>query len=336
MADRVLGGTDMKTLALSACAALAALAAPGPESVRWAPESGTSLKRVFEAHHKLELSAATLTVDGQEIEGEELPEWRIDYSERVAVTDRIGELGQGVPLELERTFDELWTEVQHAGEAFEEQESSRSSSPLEGVTVRFLWDEEEERHDVESEEELDAELLGGLVEDMDLRAFLPADEVEEGDTWEAGSRAFLDYMWPGGLLGFRDDEEPDELDAELNQALYDNAEGTTRVTFDGLRTEDDRRLAVLRLEIEVQAEAGLEVEEPMPGTQTFRLEREVAGELLWDLEAGRLHSLSVEGDGRETYRYEVSGEDEEGVEHELVEQREFEGSVSYSASVEDA
>ena len=225
------------------------------ETLRWAPRSGASLKRTFEAHHRLELSSATLTVDGQEIEGEETPEWRIDYSERVAVTDRIGDLGAGVPLELERTFDELWTEVRHAGEVFEEEESSRSSSPLEGVTVRFLWDEDEERHAVESEEELDEELLGGLVEDMDLRAFLPADEVAEGDTWEAGPRAFLDYMWPGGQLGFRDDEEPDELDGELNRALYENAEGTTVVTFTEVREEEDLRLAVLHLEIEVEAEA---------------------------------------------------------------------------------
>ncbi len=311
--------------------------APDNLELTWAPEEGLVLVRTFEASHDFALVEASLSVDDEVHASDEVPDWEVAYSERIVVTDTLVSVGNGRPLELRRTFDELESEVAYSGDDLEEDFAYTSMSDLQGRTVRFVRAEDEDDFEVEGyEEEIDEDLLDGLIEDMDLRAFLPDHEVEEGDTWEVSPAAYLAYMWPGGNLDFymEDEGEVDETSAEIGELLYESMDGEATVTYAGTRDEDGVRVAVLELEIEVEAEAEVEVEEPAPGTQTIRLFRSVSGELLWNLEGGHLHSLHVDGEGGERTNYAFTVESPEGDEVEVEEGRAFEGEVSYSVTVE--
>ena len=332
---------------------LCLLTAPAHEGVAlvFAPEEGTVLKRLFVAEARYRLTDRTASIDGEElVDTDELPEYASAFVERIAVTDTLGEVEDGRPRELVRTFDEL---TQENTDTFDgEESSSEYGSPLEGRRVRFTWDADEERYGAEAadEDDLDEELAAWLAEDLDLRLVLPRAEVEPGDEWELDPKLYLAFMWPSGLLDFHaDEEEPSEEDRDPSRQTIERLAGSGTARLEEVREEDGVRVAVIHVELAITtgSENTLPALEGDPDAGEFgrpeiqvevELERTLEGTILWDLEHGHARSaeLECEASRLHTSAWTIHGEDEDGagVSADVEESRLFEGTVKYSATIE--
>jgi hypothetical protein len=325
----------MKTLCVPLVLCLfSGLVAP-VEELRYAPEDGTTLTRTFEAHAELGPGEAKGWINGQELEGAE--QGSFEFLERIVVRDRIEGVEEGRPTALVRTFVELLQESTYTLDDEETEETS--TSDLEGRSVRFVWDDEEEGYVAEvadEEGELDADLLEGLREDLDLRGILPDDEVEEGDEWEVEPEVYIAFMWPSGLLDFHaEGEEIDDSIRELNQGTIDGIAGKCTARFAGVRDEDGVRVAVLAVEFDVETHAEITVDDEGASLETqLSVERELEGEILWDLEHGHVHSAALSGSSERTTKRKGTLEHEEAGEVTLEEEVRHEGTIEYTVSIE--
>ncbi|HED64607.1 MAG TPA: hypothetical protein ENJ09_03525 [Planctomycetes bacterium] len=312
------------------------LVTPLAETIAYDLQGGETLLRTFEAHATYERSGIEIEVDGEELPDVEAPDLTMDSLERVVVRDEIGEAEGGQPTDFRRTFEELVQETSYESE--DEEAEFVSGSDLEGITVRFLWDDEDETYYAEltdEDDDVDADTLEWLTADMDLAGFLPEGEVEEGESWDIDARPYLSLMWPSGLVGWYDtenEEGPSEFGIEQDRLIVENLEGEGTVTFQGVEEEEGLRLALLWVELEVSTEAsgsprdGLEVE--------VEMERAIEGTIRWDLTHGHLYDADLETDS-EWSRTEVFPiEDEDGAEHEVRQTESQEGTIRYIASVE--
>ena len=201
--------------------------------------------------------------------------------------------------------------------------------------MRFTWSDEEQDYEIAFADEGEDEdaLLEGLFEDMDLRAFLPEDEVSEGDSWDIDPIEFRLANSPGGVdfVGDDEDQAEEELEDDLDEAMDGDFTGTLR----GTREEGGRRVAVigLELELETSAEQTVDREEGevlLEVAATFELE----GELLWDLEGGHLAGLELDGTlemrEAETSIFVAPND----VEYEVVQTMEMSGDYRIAVQVE--
>ncbi len=306
-------------------------------AIVYEPEEGTVLTRTFEAIGEMSLTAVEVTVDGEELE-REWDEFDYEYEslERIVVTDELAEVQGGRPTDLVRTFDELLQEASStiAGEELE----TISLSELEGRTVRFLWDDEDEVYVVETsddEDDIDEDVLAWLAEDMDLRLLLPDGEVEEGDEWEIDAAAYLTLMWPSGLLGFVDEgKAKDPVQRELNEEVIENLEGEGSATFEELREEDGVRLALISVELEIETWADSAMEQEGVEIEIeVEISRDITGEILWDLDHGHLFAADLEADAEYVRTMTRPWETPNG-EVELTEVRTFSGTIGYTVEIE--
>jgi hypothetical protein len=331
---------------LLACAFLALIISTRENvlELEYAPEEGSTLRRTFVAEAEFELTDLTASVDGEALErGDELPPYSTRFTEHIAVLDRLERVVDGRAHEFTRTFEKL---LQENGEAFGEDESeSELESPLEGLTVRFRYDEDGERYRVEADEsdELDEGLLDALAADMDLLLLLPGREVEVGDEWDVAPELYLAFMWPSGLLDFHaEGEEVGGDERAMSLQTIERLAGTGSARLDELREEDGVRVAVIHLELEITTGSERELpaseEEERPALAIeVEIERAMEGTVLWDLEHG--HALSAELECRASRlhaeAFTVQGErDGEPVEADVERARLLEGTIRYSASIE--
>lgn len=283
---------------------------PARENValEFGPAEGSAWTKTCD--HSLELTHEELSVvmGGEMVPPEYLPELSIEISEtdHRVFTDRVVRAEGGRPTRLERTFDEvevaktITTEMTMPGLDPDVTAADASgTSPLEGETVVFSWNEDSEEYEAEWTEQggEDSE-LEGLVEDTDARALLPDHEPEVGDSW---SVAFEDvpllFEFGGDLALELDGENLDEFGPEPDDEEY---EGELELTLSELRESDDgTKLAVVELggELIHRATAATDLERvPVvdgDATQVTVDTFEVTGELLWDLSGRRLHALSL-------------------------------------------
>ena len=312
---------------------LVAPAAKPIDEIAFAPEDGSSVTKTF---------ARTLELAGEETmtvvrNGEEGTLYRmsIDRSEswRIVLADDYLAVADGRPRRLSRTFEEISVEMEVV--LLSEVVSVEGESDLEGMTVVFTWDEEEEEYRVEFAEETDgdAELLEGLVEDADLRDFLPGEERDEGDEWEVdATEAMARLLFPGGDLAVVLDAEEDTR-RPFEDALWKALQGEITCTYRGTRDEDGVEVAVIGLEGELEAEATESSEtdadaELLSGQTEIRkaVELELEGELLWSVELGRVYGLSVEAEVRSSFE-SVSSRSTDDFEFERRTAQTFEGTL---------
>jgi len=322
----VLGTVSVPLLALS----------PTREELRFSPASDTEVTKTFVIHGNWSSDEVTLDVsDGRDADIMIEAEW----TRSVEVTDTYVSASEGRPTELRRTFEEIGDELQYEleveadGFEFSEAPSGERTSELTGEIVSFTWDDEDESYRVAFvDEDADEDLLENLVEDMDLRALLPEDEVAEGDRWEPDAAAVAALFLPGGDLSFETDvasdgTPPEILIAGLAPALLTDLDlligtlddGEVKAVYSGTREEDGERLAVIELEVEFETsrdvsevmQAMLEpLSEELPGIELERADLEFTfegeGRLLWNLSAGHVHSFELEGDATATLERTVS------------------------------
>jgi len=293
----------------------------------FAPEEGGSWKKSFTQKAHMEFDELLVVVNGDEVPAEALPELEVtvteDYS--VVVTDVFVKVGKGRPTELHRTFDEieymagnLFSMISLEGETSTDGEAT-GESPLEGETVVFEWDADEEEYTRSFQDDGDAKLLEELVEDMDARTLLPDEDIEVGDSWKLDASAFFAFAKPGGdlQLEITGDEsatwqrvtEDEEISGEATLTLKSVEDGIATVEIEGEMTV-------------VSTGAGDLSQVPVAegsATQTDTAEFEFEGTLRWDTENGLLQSLDIDSEGTVASHTEADEPGEMGTyEHTLT------------------
>ena len=153
---------------------------PRADDVSFRPENGSSLTKEYTIDLNIALGDITAYFDGQDLSESVPADFELLAELALSVTDEYVRTVEGIPHELIRTFDSMelyWEAADESGEA-------EDFGELEGKSVKFEWNEEDENYDVSyHESDGDEELLQGLGPDMDLRVLLPDGDVSEGDTW---------------------------------------------------------------------------------------------------------------------------------------------------------
>jgi hypothetical protein len=230
----------------------------------------------------------------------------------------------GAPRKLRRTFDsidvdtQMSMEVNLQGQTHNQDSPVSAGSKLEGEAIDFTWNEETNEYDAAfADEEGDADLLVGLFEDMDLRAFLPGREVEIGDEWDVEPRELASVMAPGGNLKLVPEELAYDMSGmsgqmgELSDWFDENLQGKVRCRLQEVRRQGETQVAVITIELQLEndvdltemAQEELDRVELPPDAGEIEVEHmqidlriEGKGVLLWDLQAGHFHALDVTGD----------------------------------------
>jgi len=347
---------------LLAAPALYAFAA-APSKVAFQPPEGSTAVKTFENVVELTLDNMDMMMNGEPSPMMPEMDMSITMTSTVTVTDEYVKVRDNAPATLRRTFDELGNnvsvsmEIEMMGQSQSNDQDIEAASELEGKTVVFTWDEDEDGY-VKSfdPEEDDSELLEDLWEDMDLRALLPKDDVSEGDEWEIDIKGLATILAPGGNLAM----VPEEMDAEammsggagmggsMSDFISELLDGEATGKFLGMREVDGMKLGAIKITVDVSSsndmtEKVLEMMEDldMEGAPPmdfdhidveFTLEGE--GELLWDMEAGRAHSFELSGPTTMTYDVGISME-MEGMGAMTIEQMmEMSGTLNMSVSFE--
>jgi hypothetical protein len=298
-------------------AVLYALAVPTPERLEFRPAVGSALRKTFREVTALELDSARERVGGEERELAGL-ELALENERELVVADEYAALGERRPERLRRRFERCVTlgAVERSGDR-EERGATRGSSPLAGRVVRFAFDADADAFAVAFDDERggDDDLLGGLREDADLRALLPADDVAAGASWELALDALAGVLDPCGDLSLAVDAPvalaktllPCHL-SSLAEVARGELAGAVRCEYRGSVRRDGRTLALVALELEGRARRdasgelrrlagalGVDAEDVarLSGC-VLRTELEGEGEVLWDGEAGRVHGLALE------------------------------------------
>ena len=315
-----------KSLLVAALAAPALLAFVAPaDKIAFAPSEGASLTKTFTTSGTFQLDDLSVNVGGMD----QAPdmEMTISWAQNVAVTDTYQTTKDGAPAKLRRTYDELGQELEvdvvvdmsaMGGDTQEDGTSGSGSSELEGKTVNFVWDEDEDSYKKSfHEEEGDEDLLEGILEDMDLRALLPSEEVSEGDEWSIDLAGLTSILAPGGDLKIElemdDGEEmngpdPSEL-ADMNELMKDLLDGEATGKYVGMREVDGTKYGVCEIDIKIDTAKDMTdmleemMADEMPEGMEVSFDRmdleltlESKGELLWDMRGGHVHAFSIEGD----------------------------------------
>lgn len=302
----------MRTLCALAFAT-GAIWAPGQAlEHRAIPE--TTIERTFRYDRETALDHMSFSVNGEEEEDMGDPMELIQTATyELVLRDTVLEVTDGQATLVERTYGSLaGTNSFEMSDPMGYSESSQAdeSSELEGLGVLFRSDGEDIQAEFAEGSTGDEEWLEDLRMDLEFASALPDRAVEEGDEWEIPLE-FLDLLEaPAGDVQLAADAEEFGMgepgaDSEAEEQL----EGYIRGTFAGLRELDGRQLALIELELAVSRTTEItdfvdfEIEEEVPEDEEVvfpeieSLEQEFTttgeGEILWDVEAGRMVSLQV-------------------------------------------
>lgn len=304
--------THLPLMALVAAGALLTGAAKRPgQRMTFEPEAGLEVTRTVEQSIVLDLDTdlSSETPDGLEVQ--------LKISSSLEFADTFIETEAGRFNKLSRTYNTLQTNyVQYVainGEG--EEQSFDSGSELEGATVVFSWNADDEEYDRElTEGDIDDDLLMELEHDLDLAGFLPEEEVEEDDSWDIDIETFKLLLDPGREVGITAPGSEDDEEDEDEESFLDTLEGDVTATFAGLREDDDMTFAVIKVEAEVTGTESSETEIPLPDDSTLLQTEDVEyileleGEILWSLESNMIAKASLSGDLERAVEYNITGE----------------------------
>ncbi len=322
---------------------LAAFATPrAEEEISFRPSEGLAFTFVFTQETELELAEQS----GSGSRGDEemeMPDVDVDLTlvreQRIVFKDEIQEVGDGRIRKLRRTFDEITqTEsTEYSGPEGDNSDESDGASDLEGMTVVFTWDDDEEEFIVEFEDEDgDEDLLEDLVCDIDFRGFLPSGAVSRGDSWDVDIEAFDQMLDPGGDLHILGEDEEEGDDDEISDQIDDNLDGEVTCKLAEIREEGGVRIAVIEIKAIAETGADMDADFDTPYgsgsmSQEIRIGFDLEGQLLWNLASGHFAGFELEGDF--SYATDVSQEIPD-MEFSVEQTQEFEGTATFRAEVE--
>jgi hypothetical protein len=293
------------------------------ERVVFQPAAGTSLSKKFEVSQEFTMEDSVIKVNGVEQRQPDDVEMSMSMRTSVALTDEYLTVEGGQVVKYQRTFDDLagaGNMTMDMGAMGNDTRDVTLISDLEGHAVVFEWNAETRAFTPRfAKEGAKKELLATLVEDFDLRGFLPGREVAQGDAWDVDMVALRNVLAPGNGLAMHPEDPrasgatenaPQNLD--FGSLFRESAARTLRAQFEGLREANGRRLGVIALSGKVRAihdatedsRRGVakrgDSKDPAPDLKkvTVDVEIELRGELLWDLDGGHAHSLRVNGTER--------------------------------------
>lgn len=301
----------MKRTVLAAAGGLIALALASfllPEDeVAFGPEAGTKLTKTFTGEIDFALDDYAMTMNGEEqdMPMDEEPAGTMAYS--VIVNDHFESMEGRRPTKLLRSFVELFGSV----ETSEGDSEEGSWDELEGATVSFAWDEEEEDYEITFDEgDADDEVLNALTPDMDFRVLLPSDPVSEDDEWSIRGKDLMGVLLPGIDLK-RAAEADVELDGdpipeEFMELIDEFLSGVdASCTYKG--SAEDEGTEVAEIEFKAEISGNLDIDPSMFGEDAdalgsemeieIQIDMTLEGTLLWNAAGGHFHSFVLEGDG---------------------------------------
>lgn len=309
------------------------------EEIQFAPEVDTTVTKTFSTDMDFNLDDFSLLVNGEDM-GAMMGAFEMSMTNEseIGVTDTYLAVADGRPTKLKRTFNALETNtsVDFATEFGGESQDIPGSSPLEGATVVYTWDPEEEAYSVAYEEEGgDEDLLEGLLEDFDLRTVLPDGPVSVGDSWVVDTKALAELAMQGNSLHILPEEMGDEememmemfQGEDFMSLMEDMYQGTVTCTLKGTREVEGETLADIEIDIELSAATDLsemmmgmiaqitesQGEEMPPfdlSTADLNADMEGEGILVWNLTRDVAHGL--EGSGDFSAAFDLSASVEEG------------------------
>ncbi len=330
--------------ALLLAALLASVLARGEalEDPRFAVREGSRVHKVFE--HRLKADSVAVRVYDAAID--ELVDvtptigMTIDQSGRLEVTDEYLAIAEGKPAKLRRAFDRIEErEDQEARYAMgagrpdnRQQHLKLKASELEGRSVLFTLGSGASAYATAfAGQGGDEALLDGLDEDMDFRFFLPPGKVAVGDEWTVDPKLCGAIVAPGGDLKLKEKDAASDPGWSIGREIRKNLEGKAKVVWKGVHEEDGRRVGVVGLDLDLKSSGESRAKDPKAGVIRFRMDLALAGDLVWDLEAGRFLSFKTSG----KLKYDMSTRKTVEVDGAPTESRseiDFEGEAEYSAA----
>ena len=343
--------TSRKLLTVLLATPLLVALQPRGDNVAFHPEDGSSLSKDYGIEFTFSIGDITAYADGQDL-SEGIPaDFELLGDTSITVTDEYVETVNGKPLQLIRTFDSM----EMYWEAMDESGDAEGFDELEGKSVKFVWNEEDETYEVSfHESEGDDELLEGLGVDMDLRALLPDGEVSEGDTWmvearDLGSIIFFGTNFEDIDMSLDEDDIGPLIEAELLPQLEtlmdgfsgeceylgredgDVSVGRIGLTLSGEGTID--LVGLIEQIIDQQMPEGMDIDASVDEA-SIALSMEGEGELQWDLDAG--HMLDYEMASEIEVLVDVYiAIDMAGESHELEASVEVLGDATWSAAISE-
>ncbi len=294
---------------------------PAPaETISFAPKAGVAITKSFVTTTEMELDDADIRMGGEPlpIDGMEMNQKAV---QSVTVTDEYGPMTDGRMTKLSRTYDAVSMES-NMDMVMGMQQSIEGSgtSPLEGKTVIFDWNEKDEAYDTKFKEGEDGEpeLLEGVAFGMDLARLLPTDDLKVGGAYDLDPSVLEDLLAPGGNLGVEMEMDGGQggmpgmdqgQSGDLSHFFQEALDGTATGKLKEVRESEGVRLAVIELNFDVLAVADMaDAMGDMAGgdlppgidIEVDRMEMEMTyvgeGEMLWNLSAGHIHSVKMEGE----------------------------------------
>lgn len=294
---------------------------PAPaETVQFSPKAGTAITKAFATTTELELDDADIRVGGNPMpsDGMEMSQKAV---QSITVSDEYGDTVDGRMGKLTRTYDSISMESDmDMLMGMPQSVSGSGTSGLEGKTVVFDWNEEEEEYDTKFKEgeKGDAELLEELAFGMDLVGLLPTEQIKVGATYDIEPGALEELLAPGGNMGVVMETDGDgggmpgmdpSQSGDMSPFFEEALDGTATGKLKEVRESDGVRLAVIELNFDVLGAADLTESmgemsggDMPPGVDISvdRMEMEMTyvgeGEMLWNLTAGHVHSVNLEGE----------------------------------------
>ena len=300
---------------------------PAGDKVVFAPAEGTNLTKTFNLVQNFNVDDMSMSMNGEEFPME--MEMDMQMKQVVTVSDTYDKMDSGKPTQLTREYKDGTLEMDVDVKIAVMGQNQDQSETMEGVTnlkdkkVVFKWNDEKGEYETKFHEETegDAELLTDLIENMDLRGLLPeaGKEVAVDDEWTPENEVIADIFAAGGNLKWEIEGAsaaamgggPDpEMMSNLRALLSDTIEGDMRCIYRGTKEVDGKPYQRIEVVIEVKSTADMleyveaameEAEMPegatMPEVTQMDMvtELEGKGELLWNAEAGVMHSFNYEG-----------------------------------------
>lgn len=323
----------MKTTSAFFLAALAIPLTLGLASVAddlsFHPPKDAKSQKQLRIEAEFRVKEASFTVNGEPMPGEmvdQLTSQEMLLSIAVDATETFLATKDGAPTDLLRSYDKLEAKV----EIGDEEQKPESANELEGKVVRFQWDDKASEYKKSFHESKgDDALLADLIDDMELRALLPAKKVATGDTWEVDAQHMAALFFPGGLAagaGPSDGEGPDidamgdEMAKQMEAAFK---EFKVACVYKGARDADGTKVGEVTFSYDGKASLDLDpilrqAQEALTGegapqmdfTATATMALKGDGVLLWDLSTGTLHSYEMKSNVELDLSIQVHAEQE--------------------------
>lgn len=317
-------------LAIPLTLGLAAVA----DDVSFHPAKDAKSQKELRIEGEFRVKDASFTVNGDPVPAEVLDQIKSQellLSLAVDATETFLSTKDGAPTDLLRSYDKIEAKV----EVGDETKSPEKANELEGKVVRFQWDDKgSEFKKSFHESKGDEALLENLIDDMEVRALLPAKKVSEGDSWDVAAEHMLALFFPGGLASGAGDSSGDgpdmdamgeEMAKQMQEAFQ---EFKVTCTYKGSHDAAGTKVGEIAFAYDGKASLDLDpilrkVQESigegapeMDFSATASMSLKGEGTLLWDVATGLMHSYEMKSDLGLDVNIQVHG-DQDGQQFEV-------------------